>query len=154
MGCAVLILALAGGVAASVVLSRPPYSEHATATPSPLKMTEEWLDAVQTTIGELGKARGADAIVALEGDTVIARWGDVDERYNVASIRKSVVSCLCGIAMDKGLIDPRWTLKQLGIQESRTPLTDGEQSATIYDLLQARSGSYLPTRRNPRDGDA
>jgi CubicO group peptidase (beta-lactamase class C family) len=58
-------------------------------------------------------------------------------------MRKSIISALFGQAYDRGEIDLNATLGELGIDD--TPrLTDEEKSATVEDLLAARSGVYLP----------
>lgn len=90
------------------------------------------------------QARGIDALVIHKGDTVAVSYGPVDHPMNLGSVRKSVLSLLYGIAVDKGLVDLDVTLGELGIDESRTPLTDAEKSATLAQLLQSRSGVYLP----------
>jgi CubicO group peptidase (beta-lactamase class C family) len=54
------------------------------------------------------------------------------------------MSLLIGIAKEKGFLRLNETLAQLGIDESKSPLTSQEKSATVRDLLMARSGVYLP----------
>ncbi len=51
---------------------------------------------------------------------------------------------LIGIAKENGFLALDETLGQIGIDESKSPLTTQEKSATIRDLLMARSGVYLP----------
>ena len=53
------------------------------------------------------------------------------------------MSALFGQACDRGQIDLDATLGELGIDDTPA-LTDEEKSATIDDLLAARSGVYLP----------
>lgn len=84
-----------------------------------------------------------------------AEYGPTDTPSNLHSGRKSVISLLFGIAQAKGLVDMNATLAELGIDEKQTPLTDTEKSATIADLLQARSGVYLTSgaeTQNMKDG--
>ncbi|MHA3915967.1 serine hydrolase domain-containing protein [Halovulum sp. GXIMD14793] len=69
--------------------------------------------------------------------------GPTDLIMNTHSMRKSIMSLMYGIAVDKGLIDLDKTLADLNIDEN-TPLTDQEKTATIRDLLMFRSGIYLP----------
>lgn len=90
------------------------------------------------------QAEGIDALVIHKGNTVAVSYGPVDRPMNLGSVRKSVLSLLYGIAVDKGLVDLDVTLGALGIDESRTPLTAAEKSATLAQLLQSRSGVYLP----------
>ena len=70
-------------------------------------------------------------------------YGETSTPMNLASIRKSVLSLLFGIAWDRGLIELSQTLDVLGIDEKRTLLTHTEKQATIEQLLQSRSGIYL-----------
>ena len=48
-----------------------------------------------------------------------------------------------GIAKEKGFLNLDETLADLGINESRTPLTAIERSAKIRDLLMCTSGIFL-----------
>jgi CubicO group peptidase (beta-lactamase class C family) len=85
------------------------------------------------------------AIVILENEKIIYEYGQTDKIMNIASIRKSIMGLLYGIAVDKGFIDINKTLTELNIDE-HTPLTDKEKTATIRDLLMAKSGIYLPAQ--------
>lgn len=96
------------------------------------------------------RVRGIDALVILDGRAVALAHGAADVPMNLASIRKGLLSLLIGIARDKGLIDPAATLGELDIDESATPLTATEKSATVADLLAARSGVYLPAANETR----
>ncbi|HEV7608489.1 MAG TPA: serine hydrolase [Steroidobacteraceae bacterium] len=90
------------------------------------------------------RAEGIDAFVVHKNGAVIFSYGQADVPMNLASARKSVLSLLYGIAWDRGLIKLSKALGELGIDESATPLTQIERQATIEQLLQARSGVYLP----------
>jgi hypothetical protein len=85
------------------------------------------------------------AIIILENEKIIYEYGPTDKIMNTASIRKAIMSVLYGIAVNKGLIDINKTLTELQIDEL-TPLTTQEKSATIRDLLMAKSGIYLPAQ--------
>lgn len=85
------------------------------------------------------------AIIVLENEKIAYEYGPTDKIMNTASIRKSLIGLLYGIAVDKGLVDIHKTLAELGIDEY-TPLTDLEKTATIQDLLMAKSGVYLPSQ--------
>ena len=81
---------------------------------------------------------------ALVGESgVLMTWGASETPLNIASVRKSVISLLFGIAEEKGLIDIQATLASLEIDDQGR-LTQQEKAATIEHLLQARSGVYLP----------
>lgn len=83
-------------------------------------------------------------IVALQGEQIVYEFGKTNKLINCHSARKSIMSLLIGLAKEKGFLKLTETLKDLEIDESKTPLTEQEKSATIKDLLMARSGVYLP----------
>lgn len=85
------------------------------------------------------------AVIILQNEKIVYEYGPTDKIMNTASIRKAILSLLYGIAVDKGLIDLNKTLAELEIDEY-TPLTAQEKSATILDLLMAKSGIYLPAQ--------
>jgi CubicO group peptidase (beta-lactamase class C family) len=76
------------------------------------------------------------------GRTVV-EVGDVSCPVDTHSMRKSIMCALVGQACDRGEIDLTMTLGELAIDDAPA-LTDEEKSATIEDLLTARSGVYLP----------
>jgi len=57
-------------------------------------------------------------------------------------LRKSLLSALIGIEVEKGNIDLGATLGELGIDDNPPGLSDTEKQATIGDLIKARSGIY------------
>lgn len=89
-------------------------------------------------------AQNAQAVVALHDEKIVLEVGDTEKLINCHSARKSIMSLLIGIAKEKGFLKLDEELGQLGIDESKMPLTPREKSATIQDLLMARSGVYLP----------
>ena len=92
-----------------------------------------------------------DAVVIVRDGRVLFSYGAVQAAFNLASARKSVLSLIYGIAADRGLIHLDATLADLGIDESRAPLTAQEKTATIRQLLQSRSGIYLPADAESED---
>ncbi|NTJ35846.1 serine hydrolase [Agrobacterium rhizogenes] len=82
------------------------------------------------------------AVMVVQDGRVIASWGDVSREVNVASVRKSLLSALYGIAVSKGRISLGSTLADLGIDDKAPVLTHAEKQATVRDLLMARSGIY------------
>lgn len=84
-----------------------------------------------------------DAFVALHRGRELARWGRADLPINTHSVRKSLLSALYGIAIDRGYLRPEQTLAELGIDDRVVPLTPQEKSATVRDLLMSRSGIYI-----------
>jgi CubicO group peptidase (beta-lactamase class C family) len=88
-------------------------------------------------------AQNAQAVVVIHDEKVILEVGKTQKLINCHSARKSIMSLLIGIAKEKGLLNLDETLGQLGIDESKTPLTTQEKTANISHLLMAKSGVYL-----------
>lgn len=82
-------------------------------------------------------------VMAVHNGEILFETGDTKQLINCHSARKSIMSLLYGIAIKKGYVKLDDTLDELGIDESQTPLTPQEKTATIRDLLMARSGVYL-----------
>ena len=82
------------------------------------------------------------AVMIIVDGRVLDEWGDTAVRYNVHSIRKSFLSALYGIAVSNGAIRLSDSLSFLGIDDNEPSLTDLEKTATVGDLLKARSGIY------------
>jgi CubicO group peptidase (beta-lactamase class C family) len=86
---------------------------------------------------------GSTALVALRDGQVVFERGHLSHRSSVASVRKSLIGILYGIAIAGGEIDPNTTLADLSIDDL-SPLTAEEKQATVTDLLKSRSGVYHP----------
>ncbi|MEM9832359.1 MAG: serine hydrolase [Bacteroidota bacterium] len=89
-------------------------------------------------------AHNEPTVVIIHNEKMVLAVGDTEKLMNAHSIRKSIMSLLIGIALERGLLRLDETLHELGTDESKTPLTALEKTATIRDLLMARSGIYLP----------
>lgn len=87
---------------------------------------------------------GVRGLVVLRGGETLVSDGDVHEPMRIASIRKSLLSALFGMAVAEGRVKLDAPLSDLGIDDY-TPLNETEKRATVRDLLMARSGVYLPT---------
>jgi CubicO group peptidase (beta-lactamase class C family) len=87
---------------------------------------------------------GASAVVVLHEGRLVLEWGMTDLRIRSHSVRKSLLSALYGIAVEKGLIDLSQSLADLGIDDRPPCLSVSEKKATVADLLKARSGVYHP----------
>jgi CubicO group peptidase (beta-lactamase class C family) len=84
------------------------------------------------------------AVMVVERGRVVASWGDVERRFMCHSMRKSFLSALYGIHVAEGRISLGTSLAELDIDDIEG-LSGREKSATILDLLSARSGIYHPT---------
>jgi CubicO group peptidase (beta-lactamase class C family) len=86
----------------------------------------------------------SSAVVIVQHGKVVAEWGDTTKPTELASIRKSLLSALIGIAVADHRINLDSTLGELGIDDNPPALTEVEKGATVRQLLQARSGVYHP----------
>lgn len=84
------------------------------------------------------------AFVAVHRGAVVAEWGDTQARTELASVRKSLLSALIGIAVAEHKISLDSTMAELGIDDNAPSLSDAEKTATVRMLLEARSGIYHP----------
>lgn len=103
-------------------------------SPEKLKVARQYADSI-----------GSAAVVIVEDGLVIDQWGEITQKFNLHSIRKSFLSALYGIHVRQGRIRLDKTLEQLGIDDNPPSLTAAEKRATIRDLLKSRSGVYHPT---------
>ena len=116
--------------------------------------SQEQLKAAEDWSGKIGST----AVIVVHHGAVVAEWGDIAAKTPLASVRKSLLSALYGIAVDRGF-DLKQTMAQLGIDDNEPSLTPEEKTATVRELLQARSGVYhaalyetpsMAARRPPR----
>ena len=89
------------------------------------------------------------AFVALQRGRPLAAWGDIERRVGVASVRKSLLGALIGRAVARGTLHLTDTLDALGIDDAPDPLTTREKTATLAQLLAARSGITHPAIDQP-----
>jgi CubicO group peptidase (beta-lactamase class C family) len=83
------------------------------------------------------------SLMVVAGGKIAFKYGDVAEVSYLASVRKSILSMLFGNYVESGAIDLERTIGDLGIDDVGG-LLPIEKSATIADLLTARSGVYHP----------
>ena len=136
-----LLLALLAMIASDITgyaQDVPPDREWKKSDPAKLGWSMPELAQAETLMREL---RSMSVMVVQKNHQIVA-WGDVTRRVRVASVRKSLLSALYGIAVADGRIDLDWTLGKLAIGDTAPRLTDLEKTAKIRDLLQARSGVY------------
>ena len=85
---------------------------------------------------------GSSAFMVIYDGNVLISWGDIERRFMCHSIRKSFLSAMYGVHAKKGDVDLNKTIKELQITDN-IPLNEIEETATVKDLLKARSGIYL-----------
>jgi CubicO group peptidase (beta-lactamase class C family) len=85
---------------------------------------------------------GSTAVIVVHRGAVVAQWGDTAAKTPLASVRKSLLSALIGNAVERGQINLSQSIGSLGVDDNEPSLTADEKTATVRDLLQARSGIY------------
>jgi CubicO group peptidase (beta-lactamase class C family) len=108
------------------------------ATPEDAGFSSSALDSVRL----FADSARAGAVMAIHRGRVLAAWGDVQRKFQLHSVRKSLVSALYGSGVESGKIDLERTLADLGIDDIGT-LTATEKTARVRDVIAARSGVYL-----------
>jgi CubicO group peptidase (beta-lactamase class C family) len=91
---------------------------------------------------EFAEGLNTAAVVIVVDGVILDQWGEITTKYIVHSIRKSFLSALFGNYVRNGTIDLDATMKDLGIDDKEPSLTDLEKTATVRNLLKARSGIY------------
>jgi CubicO group peptidase (beta-lactamase class C family) len=82
------------------------------------------------------------ATVVVHRGRLVAGSGDIREKVLIRSVRKSLLSALIGIEVERGTIRLADTMADLDIDDIEPALTAAEKQATVEDLLKARSGIY------------
>ena len=113
-----------------------------------LPPASRWNPDTLRAIGVTVAALGSGAVVVIDNGRLVAQWGEPERRFPMTSVRKSLLSSLVGIAVDRGQISLGATLDALGIDDT-SGLTIDEKSARVLDLLGSRSGVYLPAAFEP-----
>ncbi len=98
-----------------------------------LDVLRHWVETQDTT-----------AMMIVVQGRVIFSYGDITHPSKIASARKSVLSMLYGKYVENGTIDLDKTVEQLGLDD-KEPFLPIEKSATLRQMLAARSGVYIPT---------
>ena len=87
---------------------------------------------------------GLAAVMIIYNGAVLSHWGDIERKYFVHSMRKSFLNALYGMSERDGKLSLDETLEQLHIDDAVNPLNKQEKQATVKELLQSRSGIFLP----------
>ena len=122
-----------------------------------LSLQRTFPPADQWSIEKLAKAMlyaeqiGSSAVIVLHQGRLVLEWGKTTLRIKSHSIRKSLLSALYGIAVDRKQIDLSSTLAELGIDDRPPCLTIAEKKASIEDLLKSRSGVFHPAAAESRN---
>lgn len=103
-----------------------------------------WSSAKLRAAQDYTKTIKTAAVMVVAGGRIVDDWGETATRFNIHSIRKSLLSALYGIHVNDGAIDLSRTLAELGIDDNAPSLTAVEKGATLRDVIEARSGVYHP----------
>jgi CubicO group peptidase (beta-lactamase class C family) len=104
--------------------------------------TEGWSSELLDRARLYSVAAGSTAVMIVQHGRVVAEWGNTTQKSDVASIRKSLLSALFGIAIAEKQVKLSDTLGALGIDDKDASLTESEKRATVADLMSSRSGVY------------
>ena len=107
--------------------------------------------ALRAVCEQANSLRSGAVMAVFRGHAILA-CGDVARPFEAHSVRKSLVSGLYGVAVARREIDLDVTLARFAVDEL-TPLTETERSATIRQVISARSGIYLPAAYAPASQD-
>jgi CubicO group peptidase (beta-lactamase class C family) len=120
-------------------LAQPvPAAEWSRFTPQAAGWSPDLLGEAHRYAQEIGTA----SLLIVQHGQIIDSLGDVSQRLELHSMRKSLLSALIGIAVADRRINLDATLGQLGIDDVPPALTPEEKQATVADLLASRSGVY------------
>jgi CubicO group peptidase (beta-lactamase class C family) len=97
----------------------------------------------------IAKGMKTSAFLVTVGGRALLEYGDLADTSYIASARKSILSMLYGKYVENGTIRLNETLAEIGIDD-RGGLLPLERTATVEQLLGARSGVYHPAS-NPGD---
>ena len=102
-----------------------------------------WSSEILHDVGHVADSIGSSAFMIIEDGKIVAQFGETNRKFMCHSVRKSLLTALYGFYVDSEQIDLQKTLKALDIDDIHE-LSDQEKTATIEQLLQARSGVYHP----------
>ena len=98
---------------------------------------------------DICESSGAAGVIIVFDGAVLLRFGDVETRFMCHSVRKSLMSIMYGMAVDRQAIDLDKSLADLAIGEIEPGLSENEKLATVSDLLKSRSGVYHKSAYEP-----
>jgi CubicO group peptidase (beta-lactamase class C family) len=121
-----------------------------------------WSQEKLESAKEFSISSGTESVMIIENGKLIYSWGNCEEKYYVASIRKSFLSMIYGYYVNS-VISLDATLADYNIDDENPQLNDFEKTATIRDLLTSSSGVYhnaaaadgnsLPERNSRQHGE-
>jgi len=144
--CLLILLALTGPAQARAGGTFP--GDAWAVSPSP--EAAGWSDEALRAADAFASTLSTDACLVVHAGVIVHEYGDTRTPRNLHSMRKSILSILMGMAVDKGEVSLDRTMEDLAIDDL-TRLSAAERQATVRQLLQARSGVYLPAAYETRE---
>jgi len=133
-----LALAVALSTAAHAQTQTFPTAEWGHTTPA----AAGWNPDRTKQVADYLKTLPVTGVMLIQHGVVVSQGGEIDNRTQLHSCRKSFLSALIGNAVARGQIHLDDTLAQLNIDDIPPSLTPTEKQATVRMLLEARSGIY------------
>ena len=122
-----------------IIVPRYPAAAIQTTTPEAAGWSVEKLAAAESWSQHFAPTA---AVMIIHHGLIVSEWGDTAIKSDLLSVRKSLLSALVGIAVDEHKIDLNATMASLEIDDNAPALIPAEKTATVGDLLKARSGIY------------
>lgn len=122
-----------------MIAERYPAAAIQTTTPEAAGWSVEKLAAAKSWSQQFAPTA---AVMIIHHGFIVSEWGDTAIKSDLLSVRKSLLSALVGIAVDEHKLDLNTTMASLGVDDNAPALTPAEKTATVGDLLKARSGIY------------
>ena len=124
-----------------------PGTEWKQVSPESEGFSAERLEALRSFL----KTHQTDSMMVISRGHVVFEYGDSKLVSKVASVRKSMLSLLYAVELQKGLkFNLDQTVEQLGL-EDKTPFIESERHATLQQLMMARSGIYIRSGNDQQD---
>jgi len=105
--------------------------------------SQAWQSDLLSRAAEALVAFGSIGTVVIHQGRLVFGVGAIDEKVLIRSVRKSILSSLIGIEVERGSIRLDATMEELEMDDVQG-LTKAERQATVRHLLQARSCIYHP----------
>lgn len=93
-------------------------------------------------LGEFLEQAGSSALLILRHGQEVYRWGAVEQKHVIHSMRKPLINALYGKYVNQGVIDIDASLADYDIDDIPPELSALERSAKVSDVLKSRSGVY------------
>ena len=86
-----------------------------------------WSSDLLDTAFDYAHELGSSSVIVIQDGQLVAEWGKTDKRTSAHSVRKSILSAMYGISVERGLMDVNRTLEELGTDDQNPPLSSQEK---------------------------